>query len=306
MKILEASFAINWLRQLSRFSQSPRVLLNGNTTDVWSGRQLSRRRALSSLVWIGFFLMVAVPTLLTAAYLGLVASNEFVSEARIVVRAGVSNETPQVAVAATASLMKGFGGGAGQAAGQQDGYIVTNYIQGRSIIDDLGGAKAIVEFYSRPDVDWLSRLPSHANFENIWKYWQHKVSATLDIPSGIVILEVRAFTRSDAEDLAKRVIAASEKLVNDMSERARSDALGQAQVEFAKAKQRVSVAQRELLIFRNNNELLDPMMSAGSVSEVLTGLIRDKLALENDIATTKGAMSSIRRPNAYSKLVWKA
>ena len=256
------------------------------------GRFLQRRpnRRPLNLGRVSFFWLVLVPTLCTAVYLTVVASKEYVSEARIVVRSGTPDPTANDPISAAASAMKGVG--AIQSASQQDAYIVTNYIEGRSIIDHLGGPAAIFDLYSRSTVDWLSRLAPDANFEAVWKYWRSKVTATLDTPSGIIILQARAFEREEAEDLAKKILAASERLVNEMSDRARGDALGRAQAEFTKAKERVQATQQDLLYFRNNSQLLDPMLSAGSANDVLTGLIRDKLALENEIATTKGSVSA--------------
>ncbi len=237
---------------------------------------------------LSFVLFVGFPASVAAAYLGAVASNEYVAEARVVVRSGTVDQVQQ-AVSGAASLLKSLG--ASQAATQQDSYIVANYIMGRSIIDDLGGRSMMNAIYSRPGVDWLSRLPRDSDFESIWKYWQHKVSAVLDVPSGIVILQVRAFTREDAQRLAERIVVASENLVNAMSARARRDTLDRAQAEFTTAKQHVEDRQKDLLTFRNAQQLLDPVLSAGSVSEVLTGLIRDKLMVENELSSLASSMS---------------
>ncbi len=260
---------------------------------------LARRRpglarmsgVLPRMGWLGFLVFVVLPTLATAVYQGAIASPEYVSEARFVIRNGVQDTSSPIREASTAAASIARGLGVAPASGTQDAYIVTNFIAGRSIIDILGGTDAMHRLFSGPDIDWWSRLSPTAGFEATWKYWQGKVLASLDVPSGIVILEVRAFSPGDAERLAREILSASESLVNKMSERMRVDALGRARAEFAKAREQVERAQRVLLEFRNNNRLLDPMLTAGATSEVLAGLFRDKLALENEMATTGGLVS---------------
>jgi len=265
----------------------------GRRLEAPPAREAKGRRRLMGAGLASFIACVIAPTIVGLVYLLFFASNEYVSEARFVIRGGADELESQNAETGTAivALSQGNASGAVSKA-QQDSYIVTNYISSRTIIDAIGGVGELVALYSKPDLGWPSRLSADASFETAWRYWRNKVVAVLDIPSGMIILQVRAFTPSDAKRLAQQIAVASENLVNDMSERARADALKRAREELSKARDRVDSAQKDLLYFRNTEHLLDPMMIANSTADLLAGLYRQKFALENSIALNAGSVST--------------
>jgi capsular polysaccharide transport system permease protein len=242
--------------------------------------------------WTTFLLLVVLPTLLAGFYFGLVASREFVAEARFVIRNANPAPVPQ-AVGDAMGLVRMLGASSG---GTQDAFIVTNYIKGRTIVVDLGGKARMETLYSRPNIDWWSRLVPESSFEDIWKYWRRKVTAIIDTRSGIITLEVRAFTREDANQVVKEIVALSERLVNEISERSRHDALTRADIELHDAQVRLQESRDQLLNFRNQQQLLDPKMSAESIGDTLNQLVHEKIELENDLASV-AALTSSNTPN---------
>lgn len=267
------------------------VALSGRHTVVPLGavRKLASVRSLR-LRWglLSFLLLVVTPTLVTGVYLGLVASPEYVAEARLVVRTASDDSLRRMTTdfLSVATILSG------SKSSQQDTHVVVGYIRGRSVLDDLGGKKNVERYYSLPWVDWLSRLDKNSSFEDIWSYWKRKVTAVLDVPSGIVTIHVRAFSPQDARTLAERLVALSERLVNDISERARGDALGHAQSELLRARQLVDERRQALSNFRNQQALLDPIMSATAIGETVAELTKEKLKVENQIAVMKGTVSA--------------
>jgi capsular polysaccharide transport system permease protein len=256
------------------------------------------RCRLLGLGWSSFFICVLFPTLLAGIYFGLIASDEFVAEARFVIRNANTVQT-QRAIGDALAFVRMLGASSG---GTQDAFVVTNYIRGRTIIADLGGKSRLVALYARPSIDWISRLNPDASFEDIWKYWGRKVTAIIDTRSSIITLSVRAYTREDANTLAKEIVVLSEKLVNDISERSRRDALTRAEAEIQDAQGRLHESRDRLLNFRNQQQLIDPAMSAASIGDTLTQLVHDKIELENDLATVAGVTSS----NAPNQLLLRA
>jgi capsular polysaccharide transport system permease protein len=176
-------------------------------------------------------------------------------------------------------------GGLGTSSTTQDVFIVADYIRSRTIIEDLGGKETLFDVYSRGDVDWLSRLSPRVPLEKAWRYWNRKVSAVIDTPSGIITLDVRAFRPDDAQRLARAILDKSEVLVNEISERSRRDAMMRAMSEVRMAEDRLRKARAELADFRNKNNLIDPMLSAKTINDNIGKLLQDRVALENNRAT---------------------
>lgn len=281
-----------------------RVVSDGETKPaVRAGRMVgvsAGRRAIAQTVdrigalRLSFLLCVIVPTLIAGFYLSVMASDQYVSEARFSVRRGTETKMPPM-LSGLSFLTSLTSGGAST---MQDAFIVTDYIRSRTIIEDLGGKDVIAKIYADPDADWFSRMRSDLPLEKIWKYWKRKVTATIDTQSGIVTLEVAAFSPQEALDLARRIVEKSEQLVNEISERSRHDALERARGEVTLAQERVRKARQALLEFRNANSSIDPVASATSLSETVATLMRERIKLDNDRASLLGvvaAESPVRR-----------
>ncbi len=169
--------------------------------------------------WKSFLLCVVVPSLCYLIYGGFFASDEYVAEARLTVRA--SQEQKSLSLDATSIISKITGGSSRSTV--QDAFIVVNYIKSRALLADLGGRDYLEKIYSRNDADYFSRLEKGADLEELWKYWKGKAKVSLDTMSGIITLQVQAYTPEDATKITQAVVDLSEQLVNNVSKRSRSD-----------------------------------------------------------------------------------
>src|SRR5260370_848756 len=91
----------------------------------------------------------------------------------------------------------------------------------RAIVDELDGALDLRRMFSRPEADWWARLPRPTSIETLVQYWRGQVDPFYDPAIGTVVVRVRAFAARDALQLAQAIVTASEKLVNELSSRAR-------------------------------------------------------------------------------------
>ena len=183
-----------------------------------------------------FVLLVIIPTLVSWVYLAFLASNQYVAEGRFAVRAAqidVAESDKQKGAAASVAS------GSLVSLSGQDAYIVTTYIRSRAVIDDLSKVIDIREIFTRPEGDFWARLKSKATAEELLSYWNGMVTAYVDGPSGVVTVSVRSFRPADSVALANAIIKVSESLVNDVSARARNDALKRTEEEVRKAELQV-------------------------------------------------------------------
>jgi capsular polysaccharide transport system permease protein len=122
-------------------------------------------------------------------------------------------------------------------------------------------------------------------------YWNGVVRTYIDAPSGIVTLTVRAFRPADAELLAQAVIEASERLANDVSTRARTTIMRQAEDQVRRTEGLVSAALADLRDFRDKQGFIDPVSAATSTSNLLMQAMEQKIGLENNYFVASKAMS---------------
>lgn len=235
-----------------------------------------------------FLVFVGVPSLVMAFYLFAIAADQYVAEARFAVRGNVERvPSPDNLAQLNPVAVQ---------TNSQDSFIVAGYIASKAIVEDLNRTLDLKKMFSRDEADIWARFDPSWPFEDLVEYWNRHVRATTDTISGVVTLQVRAFTREDALAIARAVVQKSEVLINELSRRNRADTLARASEELAKAEGRLREAQLAIQAFRNRSGLVDPVKSAESVFLTLVALRRDKLKVENDLTVLRRSVDESSRP----------
>lgn len=229
------------------------------------------------MVWLSFIAFMAVPSVGAIIYFGFVAADQYVAEARFAVRGG--------SMAGLDALSSMTGIPSIQIV--QDTQVVTNYIESRALVELLVEKAELRERYSSQEADFYSRLDPGKPIERIVKYWKNMSDVGIEMPGGIVVLNVRAFRPSDAVALANAVVDASEQLVNELNDRARRDAVANAEQQFSIAARRLSQARAALEIARNREGMLDAPSEAKKTEALVSALRTQQLEFEQQYAVSK-------------------
>ncbi|KAA3507671.1 hypothetical protein DXM21_24430 [Agrobacterium rosae] len=158
--------------------------------------------------------------------------------------------------------------------------IVVDYVKSRRVIDDVGGRERLRDIYDLKNVDWLSRLDSAKPIEDIWDYWKNHVTVSLDTLSGIITVRVRAYDRQNAQFLNRDIVAASERLLNTITDRSRQDALNRAAKEVEAAAQNLSASRTDMLGFQQKIQSVNPVDTAKTITEIMSTLNKQRLEYE--------------------------
>jgi capsular polysaccharide transport system permease protein len=252
-----------------------------------------RSRAPKTLAWpnfylLSFFLFVIIPAFICTVYLVFIASDQYVVEARFAVRTAQFDLGREKTANGTLSSLSS---GAVPSLASQDAYIITNYIRSRAIIEDLSNKIDIRAIFRRPEADFWARLSKDASAEELTNYWKSMVTTYVDGPSGIVIVTARAFRPADAQALVAAIIEASEKLANEVSERARRTIMHQAEDEVRRSEGLVRAALAGMEAFRDKQGFIDPLSAAQSTGTLLMQDMSEKIRLENDYFVVSKATS---------------
>jgi capsular polysaccharide transport system permease protein len=240
-----------------------------------------------------FFVFVLAPALAAAVYFIVLASDQYTVEARFAVRSLDIDTPPAAAGGSSAGGITGSMAGAVTiSASSQNSYVVTSYIRSRAIIDDLAAKVKLRDIYQRPEADFWARLGKKATIEQVVDYWVSMIETDVEPASGIVTVKVRAFRREDALTLGRAVIAASEDLVNRISDRARRDATAMAEKDVRRAFVAVQSALADLNKFRDQFGMIDPGMKSSEITNLLAPLMGDKIRLENEMFVAARELSA--------------
>lgn len=222
-----------------------------------------------------FIVMVIAPLLLALIYNFLLATERYSSTASFVVR-----ESKQGS--GLASVIDG--GGLGRS--DENSYAVTEFVKSRDAIESVNSDGFLTNLFSKPEIDIFSRFPSILSGdgkEDFFLHFQHYVDVDFDVSTGITTLSVQAFSPQDAQELASRIVGASEELVNALNARAQRDA-----THFSRQvveENRKALADVQLLVtqFRNENKMLNADSEVAVSTKLIAGLLQSITAADTEI-----------------------
>lgn len=224
---------------------------------------------------------VVLPVLLSAIYFFLIASDQYVSESRFVIKAP-NQRSSQVSTFANLIQTTGLSGG------QEQAEQVIDYIRSRSALQKLQSQIDLKRVYSASGIDFLSRFPApwyEDAFEDLLIYYRTKAPINRDTETGLIVLRTLAFTPGDARKINELLLQQSEALVNELNERARRQAIAESERRVTEAEKRVYLARKALAQYRNKAKIVEPLKQAGGVFEIANRLITERAALDAQLST---------------------
>jgi capsular polysaccharide transport system permease protein len=259
-----------------------------------------------------FVLLVALPLGVTAAYELFIASPSYVAEVRLAVRqatdrplvdtylgAGAFDAQPSPSAARTRDgKAKQTGSGTSSSRSQGSAiaeavmdaiggssepvepYVITDYLSSLELVAKLDQDGWLRARFSGGNPDWFQALPADASQEELARYWQSAVSASLDTTTGLVAVTIKAFTPEDSQAIAAKVVAECDALLNRMMERARHDRMKDAKKLVAHAQERYAAAQSAMRALRSEEYQIDPQLAADASFRQLMQLISARISMD--------------------------
>ena len=212
-------------------------------------------------------LMVVLPTVLAAIYLGLIAAPRYVSEAQFVVRGpstGTDSQLTNMVQGHSDILRSG-----------DDSYVVIAYMLSRDAMRQLISDDGLLDVFNRSEADFLWRYPRWLwgdSEEHLYRHYLKFVSVDYDDTTGISTLDVQAFRPEDAQKIANALLGHAEALVNKLNQRAEEDAIAAAQREVAESKINAFAEQDKVTAFRKQTLVLDPMLVSKGALDTIASL----------------------------------
>lgn len=237
--------------------------------------------------FLSFLVVVVLPVLVATGYYFFIASNQYVSEFKFVVRDAMSasmgsKDTSMGDVMAMAG---------GSRANSLESYMVTEFIKSQKAVEELQARIDIRKLYSRPEIDWFGRFGEEGPKEAFTAYWERKVLAQFDMLTGIGTARVRAYRPEDAHLIASTVLSMSEELINNVATRPQRNAVRSAEAELKKAESRLAALSARLSQFRNTELMIDP------ASNVVMGNAQLAQALRLQLAQYQTELAALKQQN---------
>lgn len=235
-------------------------------------------------VFLSFVLMVVLPTILAAAYYNFVVTPQYVTRAVVALRIGDGQRGGGTGPSSLVAAL----GPTTSAAPVTQSYGIVEYIQSVPAMEDVQKAGLdIRSILASPRADPLVRLPATASTEALFDAWRTHVKAQFELSRGVVTINTRAFTAAESLALAEAVLASSERLANEMSQRVIADSMRLAEQQVETARARFNTALEEMQNFRTSSGVLDPGRASASGTAI-------ELQLRQDLAVADAQAEALR------------
>ncbi|MCJ2059135.1 capsule biosynthesis protein [Methylobacterium sp. J-048] len=225
-----------------------------------------------------FVICFVLPTLAGALYFGLIASDRYVSEARFAIRPALGTADK----AAPDSV--GTSSGVPSQMVAQDTLITNEYILSRPMLETMEAKLPIREWFSRDSIDYFSRFDPEKPIEKFLRYWKRRVGVDIESGSGIMSLTVEAFDPDESLAIAKAVMTEAERMVNDLSVKAREDAVAESTRELKLAEERMTKIRLAMRDLRNREGVLDAQKSNEANLKIVSELRAARINLAVQLA----------------------
>lgn len=218
-------------------------------------------------VWAvaAFLLMVLAPVGAAFVYMQTRAADRFASHTGFSVRIEES-ASPFDLIA---------GAGALGSSGNQDSEILAAFLQSPDLVARIDARLGLRALWAKGDParDPLFAYHAPGTIEDLTDYWRRMVHVYQDGGgSGLIDLEVQAFTAEDAQAIALAIAEEGRALMRRLTEAAHDDATRSAREELDAAVERLKLAREAMTGFRNEHQIVDPAMALQGQMVVIESL----------------------------------
>lgn len=204
--------------------------------------------------------------LIVGCYWFLWAEDRYVSRATVVI------ESPQIAQPeiSFSSMLTGASGGS-------DLLLLREHLLSVDMLKQVQQQLDFRQHYSEHG-DIFSRLwDAKAPIEELHDYYLKRVHVEKDEYSGVLNIEVEAYTPAFAHKMTELLLSAGEAHMNDMGQRLAEEQVEFLEVQVNRLNDRLDEARADLLAYQNEQGLVSPTGTVESLNQVV-GTLEGELA----------------------------
>lgn len=223
------------------------------------------------LAWI----VIAAPMALLVIYLVIFSQPRYMSESKVAVKRPSDIEG--------ASLNVGLLLGASNPSSTEDSLYLKEYINSADMLKVLDKQLNFHDAWSHSGLDFIYHLSKDTTAEQFLNYYRDRISVIFDDETGLLTIQTQGFTPEFSQRFNKAVLKESERFINELSHKIARDQQNFAQEELRQARVRLDKSKAELLNYQNQNNILDPEVSATAATSLVMTLQGKKVELEAEL-----------------------
>jgi capsular polysaccharide transport system permease protein len=226
--------------------------------------------------------LVVVRFLMASLYFGLIASDRYVSQAKVIVKQAdnsVGNEF-------NLPLL-----GVGASSGMLDAKLVREFILSLDMLQYLDATISLRKHYENENADVLSRLWENDTQEGFLNYYRSHVTVVYDEQSAVLKISAQGFAPEFSQKIVETLLKHSEDYINEISHRLAKEQVGFVETELARAAEHLRQSKKEILKFQEQYELFSPTEEGGAKLQVVNELEAQLTQMEADLNNLQSYMN---------------
>lgn len=234
-----------------------------------------------------FWVVFGIPNIISLLYFAVIATPQYVSEARLVV---YQSDQGTAEKSINLQLSQNAGG-----MSLEGDYLLKSYLSSWDCFARLD-RKALVNGWTSGD--FVSRFGGLLNaFRStptvLWRYYQHRVTATIDEQSAIVTVRVVGYDPAFVKTLSDAALQTSGRAINTLNEQAFSNAEAFFESQIIKDQSKLRGDISRLSAFQQSSRIMDPSAAYTAQLDLLNQLNSKLAALSAQVdmvrASTPGS-----------------
>lgn len=210
-----------------------------------------------------FFILVVLPFMFISIYYLFLASDIYVSEAKITVK-----QAGQIPGSFNISIPL-----FGNPLAREDALLLQEYILSYDMLEHLEKTLNLSKLYKDKSIDFIKRLPEDVTREEFFKYYKKNiVKVKYDDYTSVLTVEVYAFKPEIAYEINREIIAQSERYINAISHTIAKEQMGFIEQELLSTYQKKQTAMNELVKFQNTHRVVDPLQEIQANLSIIKNL----------------------------------
>lgn len=230
--------------------------------------------------------LIGIAGLLSIPYWLLIASDRYVSEARVLLQ-----KTDQLSGLAAVDLTSVVSGSGGPNRGDQ--LLLREYLLSVDMLKKLDAAFDLRAHYSDTKMDlgsrmWFEKPP----MERFYRYWLSRIDVVYDDYSGVLNIRAEAYDPKMAQDIVDMLIKDGESHMNRIAHE-----LAQIQVQFLASQvtlthDRLLNASHALIEFQNKQGLVSPKEQVESLSILISKLEAQRTDIQTQLDSLPASLNA--------------
>jgi len=247
-----------------------------------------------------FLIIVVIPTFFAAIYYTLIATDVFITEAKVVVK---TLSSPSISMGGLSSILTTLGIPEPSTKGA---YLIVDHIKSRDVMFQLDKKHKLKDYYSSSKWDILQRFDSlgiDPSYENFFEYYykDEVIRTYLDTKSGVITFQIRAADPDYGYEISKDILAINEIFINDLNKRASSTALEHFKTQLEDTREKVGDFSKKIITFMSETQVVSPAeqisLTLQNVAKLQEQLIAKQLELSKilSIAPMNPKIQNLKR-----------